>query len=221
MNRSLRFLVSILLWTLLVSWNGSAALAGEFGSRTHRVVAGDTIRGLLLGTVCVSSMQEYALARDAFVKLNPAIMYSGLLVPGSMISVPTRQGKHVRGCLPFGEQRVVRVEFETVPSGERVRVYLDGPVLPDVFMLKNGLNPGIPARVVCDFDGALPLDGLAREVPAGGRMVHHLRIGHQDKPYKRARVVLEIDESLAGRIEQEFVEQESLFLLTVHEKSLD
>lgn len=217
MNRSLRFLVSVLLWTLLVSWSGGIAVAGEFGTRAHRVVAGDTIRGLLLGSVCVASMQEYALARDAFTKLNPTIMHSGLLTPGAIVSIPVSQKKSARGCLRLAEQRIVRVEFEIVPSGERVRVYLDGPVLPDVFMLKNGLNPGLPARVVCDFDGALPLDGLVREMPVGGRMVRHVRIGHQDKPYKRARVVLEIAETLAGRIEQEFVEQESLFLLTVHE----
>jgi hypothetical protein len=29
--------------------------------------------------------------------------------------------------------------------------------------------------------------------------------------------VLEVDESLAGRIEQEFFERESLFLITIHE----
>lgn len=220
MNRSLRFLVSVLFWALLVSWGGGIAVAGEFETRAHRVVAGDTIRGLLLGSVCVASMQEYAMAREAFAKLNPTIMHSGLLEPGATVSVPASK-KSVRRCLPLAEQRIVRVEFEIVPSGERVRIYLDGPVLPDVFMLKNGLNPGLPARVVGDFDGALPLDGLVREMPVGGRLVRHVRIGHQDKPYKRARVVLEIEETLAGRIEQEFVEQESLFLLTVHEKSLD
>lgn len=221
MNRSLRFLVSFLLWTLFVSWSDCAVSAEEFGTRAHRVAAGDSIRSLLLGSVCVTSMQEYVRAREAFAKLNPAIMHSGLLAPGSTVSVPAGQRKSVRGCLPFTEQRVVRVEFETVTSGERVRIYLDGPMLPDVFTLKSDLNPGVPARVVCDFDGALPRAGLTREMPVKGRMVHHLRIGHEDKPYKRARIVLEIDESLTGRIEQEFVEQESLFLLTVHEKSLD
>ncbi|GEM_PF-1623350 len=221
MKRSLPFLFSVLLWPLLASLSGGSVFAGEFGSRVHRVVAGDSIRGLLLGSACAASMQEYALAREAFAKLNPGIMHSGLLTPGSTISVPVRQKQPVRGCLPFVEQRVVRVEFEIVPAGERVRVYLDGPVLPDVFMLDRGVNPGIPARVVCDFDGALPLDGLIREMPVGGRMVRDLRIGHQDKPYKRARVVLEIEESLAGRIEQEFVEQESVFLITVHDKSFD
>jgi hypothetical protein len=221
MNKVARFLAFFLLWFVVVSWGGSFGQAGDFTSRVHRVAAGDTIRSLLLGSVCAASMQDYALAREAFAKLNPAISHSGLLAPGSTVSVPALKEKPGRGCLSFTEQRIVRIEFETVPSGERVRVYLDGPVLPEVFMLKNGINPGLPARVVCDFDGALPLDGLVREVPAGGRLVHHLRVGHQDKPYKRARVVLEIDESLAGRIEQEFIEQESLFLLTVHEKSLD
>jgi len=120
-----------------------------------------------------------------------------------------------KACLFFEEQRIVRVEFEAFASAERVRIYLDGPVLPDLFTLKTAL----PVRVVCDFDGALPAADLAREIPCDGRMVRKIRVGHEDKPFKRARIVLDVEEPLIGRIEQEFFEQQSLFTITVFENS--
>jgi len=72
---------------------------------------------------------------------------------------------------------------------------------------------------VCDFDGALPMADLPREILCQGRMVQKIRVGHEDKPFKRARIVLDVVEPLIGRIEQEFFEQESLFTITVFEES--
>lgn len=48
-------------------------------------------------------------------------------------------------------------------------------------------------------------------------MIRKVRIGQEERPYPRTRVVLEMDKNLAGRIEQEFFEKESLFVLTVFE----
>jgi len=138
-----------------------------------------------------------------------------LLAPGVDVSVPVSSKKPGRNCLAFDEQRIVRIEFETLASAEMVRVYLDGPVLPDVFTLKTA----DPVRVVCDFDGALPQSDLPRDILSDGRMVHRIRVGHEDKPFKRARVVLDVEENLIGRIEQEFFEQESLFIITIFDVS--
>ena len=98
-------------------------------------------------------------------------------------------------------------------SVERIRIHLDGPVLPDLFTI----DKIPPPRVVCDFDGVLMVSGLAREMDLQGRMIRKVRIGQEDRPYPRTRVVLEMDKNLAGRIEQEFFEKESLFVLTVFE----
>jgi hypothetical protein len=66
---------------------------------------------------------------------------------------------------------------------------------------------------VCDFDVALPQVDLPRDIACEGRLVKRIRVGHEDKPFKRARVVLDIEEPLVGRIEQEFSEQQSLFTI--------
>lgn len=211
--RTAFFLLSI----LFIACTAGSALAAGPAAVKHKVVEGDSIRGLILSANCVTTMSEFTRAREAFAQLNPELFHSALLVPGSTLSVPVLFKKPGRGCLSLREQRVVRVEFESLGTAERVLVYLDGPVLPDVFTLKQTR----PVRVVCDFDGALPEAGLQREMDTGGRMVRKLRVGHEDKPFKRARVVLEVDETLTGRIVQEFFEQESLFILTVHEASRD
>ncbi len=211
MKRSIRFLPSLVLWILFVSWPLVDLFAGEQALRAHRVVEGDTIRQLLLKYGCTTSMEEYVKARDAFAKLNPGVFHSALLVPGASVSVPFFSQNSGNACLLFEEQRIVRVEFESLASLEQVRVYLDGPVLPDVFTLKTTT----PVRLVCDFDGTLPQAGLSREIACAGRLVKEIRIGHEDKPFKRARVVLDVEEPLIGRIEQEFFEQQSLFIITL------
>ena len=184
----------------------------------HRVVRQeDCIRSLLLESNCVTSMSDYALLRGAFSKHNPEIFHSEQLEPGTPVSVPVMFRGSDRGCLTFRDQRVVRVGFEAEAAREKVYIHLDGPVLPDVFTLRKTL----PVRVVCDFDGTLPEADLQRETETGGRLVRKIRVGHEDKPFRRARVVLEVDETLSGRIEQEFFEQESLFVLTVHEVGRD
>lgn len=214
MKRSTRFsrLLCCVALALIVP---AQALAAGQSARAHRVAEGDSIRQLLLRYGCVTSMVEYSAARDAFARLNPGISHSMLLAPGADVSVPVSTGQKGRSCLAFEEQRVVRVEFESLASAERVRVYLDGPVLPDVFTLKTAL----PVRVVCDFDGALPQADLARDIACDGRMIKRIRVGHEDKPFKRARVVLDVEEGLIGRIEQEFYEQESLFTITIFDAS--
>jgi hypothetical protein len=191
-------------------WTASAF--AEPGVIRHQVREGDCIRSLLLRYNCLSSMLEYAQVRESFARLNPGIQYSGQLTAGAVLSVPSiKSGK--KGCMAFQDARVVRVEFESIFLAERVRIHLDGPVLPDLFLLDKTL----PMRVVCDFDGALPQPDLVREVDCQGRMIHKIRIGHEDKPYQRARVVLDVDENLMGRIEQEFFERESQFVLTIYE----
>ena len=202
--------IAVLLFCMLTVCPWGVLAAGPETAR-HKVVAGDTIRGLILKANCISSMSDYSRAREAFAGLNPALAHSEMLQPGSVIAVPVLfKGK---GCLAFREQRIVRVEFEGRGAVEKVLVYLDGPVLPDVFTLRQTR----PVRVVCDFDGALPEAGLQRDMDVPGRMVRRVRLGHEDKPFKRARVVLDVEDALAGRIEQEFFEQHSLFVLTVHE----
>lgn len=64
-----------------------------------------------------------------------------------------------------------------------------------------------------------PQSDLPRDIACNGRLVHRIRVGHEDKPFKRARVVLDVEESLIGRIEQEFFEQESLFTITIFDAS--
>jgi hypothetical protein len=202
--------IAVLLLYMLTACPGGVLAAGPETAR-HKVVAGDTIRGLILKANCIASMTDYSRVREAFAGLNPALEHSEMLQPGSEIPVPVLfKGK---GCLAFREQRIVRVEFEGRGAMEKVLVYLDGPVLPDVFTLRQTR----PVRVVCDFDGTLPEAGLQREMEVPGRMVRRVRLGHEDKPFKRARVVLDVEDALAGRIEQEFFEQHSLFVLTVHE----
>ena len=39
--------------------------------------------------------------------------------------------------------------------------------------------------MVCDFDGALMVSGLAREMDLQGRMIRKVRIGQEDRPYPR------------------------------------
>lgn len=212
MDRSF-FLCVVFLWVVLAC--PLASLAGQ-QIQAHRVAPGDSIRSLLLRHGCVRSMEAYATARQELSRLNPGLTHSGMLVPGSTIRIPSR-GKKGGRCLTYAEQHVIRVEFEATPRAERVRIYLDGPVLPDAFTLKTTL----PVRVVCDFDGVLPLSELPRAMDCQGRLIHKIRVGHEDKPFPRARVVLDIDQSVAGRIEQEFFEQESMFQITVHEASVD
>lgn len=211
MKRSFFFL-SCFLGIFFLIWPCDHLLAVGSSTKTHKVAAGESIRGLLLQYGCISSMLDYSKAREEFAKLNPGIFHSALLAPGATVSVPV-SAKESGGCLSFAEQRIMRVEFETTASADQVRIYLDGPVLPDLFMLKK--EP--PVRVVCDFDGVLPIEGLPREILSQGRIIRKIRVGHEDKPFKRARVVLEVDGSLAGRVEQEFFERESLFLITIHE----
>ena len=212
MKRSFFFL-SCFFWIFFLIWPCDYLLAGDSSTKKHKVAAGESIRGLLLQYGCISSMLDYAKAREDFAKLNPGIFHSALLAPGATVSMPVSAKDSGGGCLSFAEQRIVRVEFETTASAEQVRIYLDGPVLPDLFMLKK--EP--PVRVVCDFDGVLPIEGLPREILSQGRIIRKIRVGHEDKPFKRARVVLEVDEALTGRVEQEFFERESLFLITIHE----
>jgi hypothetical protein len=214
MKRSIRF--SCLLFCILfVFYPLGHLFAAEHSVTAHRVAEGDSIRQLLLKYGCITSMGEYAKVRDAFAKLNPGIFHSALLIPGGDVLVPVFAKKSGKTCLFFEEQRIVRVEFESLASVERVRIYLDGPVLPDVFTLKTAL----PVRVVCDFDGTLPMADLPREILCQGRMVQKIRVGHEDKPFKRARIVLDVVEPLIGRIEQEFFEQQSLFTITFFEES--
>lgn len=193
-----------LLWT--------AAAFAQPGTVHHQVREGDSIRALLLRHNCLSSMLEYAQAREAFARLNPGIQYSRQLSPGSTVSVPAIK-TGTAGCLAFENVQIVRVEFESTFSAERVLIHLDGPALPDLF----SIDKIPPPRVVCDFDGATMRPGLSREVDCRGRMIHKIRIGQEDKPYPRVRVVLEMDKNLAGKVEQEFFERESLFMLTVFE----
>jgi hypothetical protein len=184
----------------------------------HRVVReGDCIRSLLLESNCVTSMSDYASLREAFGRHNPEIFHSELLEPGKPVSVPVLYRGSDPGCLTFRDQSVVRIGFEAEAVREKVYIHLDGPVLPDVFTLRKTL----PVRVVCDFDGTLPEADLQRDMETDGRLIRRIRVGHEDKPFRRARVVLEVDETLSGRIEQEFFEQESLFVLTVHEIDTD
>lgn len=208
---------AFLLWFFLLAWPAGGLFAAGPNAVRHKVVEGDSIRGLILGANCVKSMSDYVRAREAFAGKNPELLHSGLLAPGTIVAVPVLTAPRGKGCLSFREQRVVRVEFEGLGSAERIFVQLDGPLLPEVFTL----DKTSPVRVVCDFDGALPETGLQRELDTGGRMIRKVRVGHEDKPFKRARVVLEVDDSVAGRIEREFVEQESLFILTVHEAPRD
>ena len=211
MKRSIRFLCVLLLWVLFASWPLVSLFAADYAVRSHKVVEGESIRQLLLKNNCVTSMVEYATIRDAFANLNPGISNSALLLPGSTVSVPAFADGAGKTCLTLEEQRIMRVEFESLATFERVRIYLDGPVLPDVFTLKTAL----PVRQVCDFDAALPQEGLPRDIACEGRLVKRMRIGHEDKPFKRARVVLDVEEPLIGRIEQEFFEQQSLFTITL------
>lgn len=195
-------LAALLLGAAFPAWGGSA---------TYRVVSGDSIRSILLRHNCVRSMAGYSQLREEFARLNPTLLHSGLLVAGQDIRIP--RDDTTGACLKPAPARVVRVEFEAGATSEKIRVYLDGPVLPDLFMLK---KPS-PRRLVCDFDETLPREGLQREIQTKGRLVRKIRIGHEDKPFHRARVVLELEESLAGQVEQLFFEQESLFVLTVRE----
>lgn len=197
---------------MLVAFWSCQVLAGP-GLLAHKVVAGDTVRSLLLTYNCVRSMTEYGQLKETFAKANAGLANSGQLKPGSTILVPS--GPRQKGCLPLVEQRLVRVEFEVAPGMEMIRLYLDGPVLPDMFLLR---DPP-PTRMVCDFDQTLPQAGLQREMDTQGRLVRKIRIGHQDKPFKRARVVLEMDRDLAGRVDQDFFEKSSVFQITVHENS--
>ena len=178
----------------------------------YRVVEGDTIRGILLRTACATSMTAYADLREAFRHLNPQLVHSGMLVAGQDIVI--LREKQRPACLQSTLGQVVRVEFESQVTSEKVRIYMDGPVLPDVFLLKNQS----PHRLVCDFDEILPGDGLEREFIAPGRLVRALRIGHEDTPFQRARLVFDLEESLVGQVEQFFYDQESMFELTLHER---
>lgn len=211
MKISMRILSLLSLWVFFVSWPLGHVFAAEQSTRSHKVVEGESIRQLLLKNNCATSMAEYATIREAFAKLNPGVFHSALLLPGATVSVPVLAGGEGKTCLAFEEQRIVRVEFESLASSERVRIYLDGPVIPDVFTLKTAL----PVRLVCDFDGALPEPGLPRDIASEGRLVKRIRVGHEDKPFKRARIVLDVEEPLIGRIEQEFFEQQSLFTITL------
>lgn len=187
--------------------------ADDFTRQSYTVAPEDSIRSILLAHTCVTSMQDYTQAREAFAKLNPKISYSQQLQTGTKVMVPVFI-KPGPGCLSFRSAQIMRVDFEARADRELVSIYLDGPIVPDMFTLENQLL----TRVVCDFDGALPAPELQRDYEDLGRLVHKVRLGHEDKPFSRARVVLEVDTNLAGRIESEFVEHESLFILTVIEQ---
>lgn len=195
------------------SWNRAVAADDSANARPYRLVAGDTIRSVLLRTNCVRSMEEYSRLREAFARLNPGLEYSQKLIPGRMVRVPWDGSSDRRGCLTPALARIVRVEHESFSTMEKVRVFLDGPVLPDVFMLKEPL----PWRLVCDFDESLPRPGLERVIDCGGRLVSRVRIGHETAPFRRARVVMDVADSLVGRVEQVFFERDSVFEIIVHE----
>lgn len=216
MNRMLLIFI-VVMSGMAMTWPGPC-LAREYTTQVRTIAATDSIRGLLLSANCFTSMEEYSRARTVFTELNPGVGFSGELMTGSSVRVPVFPNKTGKGvCLSYQEQRIVRVEFEATARAEKIKVYLDGPVLPDLFML----NKTRPVRVVCDFDGALPLAELPREIASQGRLVRKIRVGHEDKPFRRARIVLEIEETLTGRIEQEFFEQESLFVITVNESTIE
>lgn len=187
----------------------------EYSVKKHQAVRGESIRSLLLGSNCITSINDYARAREAFGELNPGIFHSDLLAPGRTAFLPIWKRKSGSDCLAYREQRIVRVEFEALSFGERLRVYLDGPVVPDLFVIRD--TP--PMRVVCDFDGTRLISNLPRDIRTKGRMIHGLRIGYEDKPQPRSRIVLDLDDALTGRVEQEFFEKESIFVITVFEGS--
>ncbi len=210
------FFVCLVLGAILPQFSGDLLHAAPAtpAAREHRIVAGDSIRAILLRYNCITSMREYVHARRAFAQLNPAVAHSGALVPNARVRVPVYR-KQESSCLRFREGRIVRIEFEVHEAKEKVSIYLDSPVLPDLFML-DGVPPG---RVVCDFDGTLPENGLRRDVECHGRLVRRIRVGHDDKPYKRARVVLDVEHTLFGHVDQKFFEQDSVVVLTIHEAS--
>lgn len=180
---------------------------------SHQAQPEDTIRGLILRYNCVRSMIQYGALREDFRRANPQIQHSGQLALHDVVRVPGKIAARSGACLNADVLQMVRVEFENLGTQEAVRIYMDGPILPEVFLLKR--EP--PHRVVCDFDGALPHPDLQREIFCPGRLIRSIRVGHEDKPFKRARIVLEIDEAVAGHVEQVLFEQQSLFVLTVHE----
>lgn len=182
------------------------------GTTMYRVAEGDTIRSILLHATCVASMNEYSGLRAEFARLNPKIFHSGMLATGQEVLLP--RGEHRKGCAQIRLGQVVRVEFEPGATSEKVLIYLDGPLLPDLFLLKNQS----PHRLVCDFDEALPGEDLKRDLVAPGRLVRGLRIGQETAPFRRTRIVLDLEENLVGQVEQIFFEEESLFVLTLHEQ---
>lgn len=212
MKNSMRFLFCCVCLFFLAcpatGWSGE-----QFTRKSYRVAAGDSIRSLLLKNNCIQSMLDYSNAREAFAQFNPGITYSLVLSPGASITLPTSSTAGGKGCLSYHENKLVRVEFETTTLGEQVRVYLDGPVLPDLFVLRDEL----PVRIVCDFDGVVPQANLGKPIACNGRLISGIRIGHDDKPFKRTRLVLDVNDKAVGRVEQEFFEKESLFLITVLE----
>lgn len=187
--------------------------AEDFKRQSYTIAPEDSIRSIILTHTCVTSMQDYTHARKAFGQLNPKISYSHQLQAGATVIVPVFK-KPGPDCLSFRSVQIMRVDFEARADRELVYIYLDGPILPDLFTLDDQSL----TRVVCDFDGALPVPDLEREYEDLGRLVHKIRLGHEDKPFAKARIVLEVASSLAGRIESEFVEHESLFILTVIEQ---
>lgn len=179
----------------------------------HQVQKTDTIRGLLLRYSCVRSMTQYSALREEFRHANPQILHSGHLASQASVLVPGTRATQGTACLRADTVQVVRVECEHFGAQDCVRIYVDGPVLPEVFLLKH--EP--PVRVVCDFDQAVLLSDIPKEIDCAGRLIQRVRVGHEDTPVARARIVLEINPALAGEVEQTFFEQQSLFMLTVHE----
>lgn len=188
--------------------------ANKIDHQPHELGAQDSISSLLLRYTCITSMDDYRQAQEAFGQLNPGIVYSDQLQVGATVLVPVFK-KPGPGCLSYQSGQILRVEFEPGIKQEVVRIYLDGPVLPHVFTLKDQDS----SRLVCDFDGFLPQTDLERHYEPQGRLIHKIRVGHQDKPLARARVVLELDPGVDTKIQNEFMDHESIFVLTIIEQN--
>jgi len=103
------------------------------------------------------------------------------------------------------------IRFKKVSdSQEKVFFLLSGFYPPEIFGLK-GENP----RVVCDFFNIRLGDVLPGEIDTNGALIHSIRVGVHEASPPKVRVVLDLAPDRDYDIQQEFFQEERVFLITV------
>jgi uncharacterized protein YgiM (DUF1202 family) len=120
-------------------------------------------------------------------------------------------GPETRGML-----RDIRMESAGADA-ERVTFELNGFHPPDTFALEeDGL-----LKIVCDFEGVLPIESLERVLPMEGKLIQRVRLGVHETPDLKVRAVVDLSPEREYGVEQVFYRETSRYVLTIQPLAAD